>query len=408
MLGFLFSLFMVYSPENASTVHWSNPGKTSNYNTRLIGGWFSGPDYAVFVSDLFTFIGDGRYLKILNVNNISNPECIGEYVLPVIPERIFVRDTFAYVADGNAGLRIINIADPAAPYEAGYFDTDGYAKSIYVVDSFAYVADKDSGMRIINIKDPSKPVEIGYYITDGRVWDVFPIDTLAYVAYNYEGMLVINVKDPENPVKIGIFNTGGAVNDMFVVDTIAYVTKYQRGMVILNVSNPAAPDSIGFYSLSNININIFVQDTIAYITGGGLKIVNVSNPYAPVEAGFYSTPNGGRGIFVKDTLVFVADGEDGMYIIQYPESTLSVEQRHQQENHITVFSGDAISVRLSLARSSDVSIEIFNILGDVVYIRKKSNVTGIFETKWYGIPGIYFVKTAVDGKENIEKAILIR
>jgi len=238
--------------------------------------------------------------------------------------------------------------------------------------------------------------------------NVYVVDTLAYVAYNYEGMLVINVKDPENPVKIGTYNTGGAVFDVFVVDTIAYITKYYSGMVILNISNPAAPDSIGFYPLSNININIFVQDTIAYITGGGLEIVNVSNLYAPVEAGFYNTPNGGRGIFVKDTLVFVADGGDGMYIIQYPESTLSVEQRRQQEDHITVFSGNAISIRLSLARSSDVSIEIFNILGDMVYTRKKSNVTGIFETKWYGSPGIYFVKTAVDGKENIEKAILIR
>ena len=42
-------------------------------NCRLLGGWFSGPNHAVFVKDTLAFIGDGGYLKILNVKNPEAP-----------------------------------------------------------------------------------------------------------------------------------------------------------------------------------------------------------------------------------------------------------------------------------------------------------------------------------------------
>jgi hypothetical protein len=53
------------------------------------------------------------------------------------------------VADDYAGLRIINVSNPQSPYEAGYCATPSYAWGVAVSGSFAYVADRDAGLRII-------------------------------------------------------------------------------------------------------------------------------------------------------------------------------------------------------------------------------------------------------------------
>jgi len=53
------------------------------------------------------------------------------------------------VADVFAGLRIIDISNPAAPMEVGFFDTGSGAYGVYVSGSYAYVADGDDGLYII-------------------------------------------------------------------------------------------------------------------------------------------------------------------------------------------------------------------------------------------------------------------
>ena len=70
---------------------------------------------------------------------------------------VAVLDTFAYVADWNQGLRIINIEDPQSPYEVGHFDTPNLTEGVAMVDSFAYLADGAvGGLCIVNVTDPQE------------------------------------------------------------------------------------------------------------------------------------------------------------------------------------------------------------------------------------------------------------
>ena len=58
-------------------------------------------------------------------------------------------DSYAYVADQSDGLRIININNPADPFEEGYYNTPGLAYGVTVFGNYAYMADRDAGMLII-------------------------------------------------------------------------------------------------------------------------------------------------------------------------------------------------------------------------------------------------------------------
>ncbi len=59
-----------------------------------------------------------------------------------------------YVADGAAGLRVIDVHDIFNPVEIGYYDTPGTAWKVKVVGGFAYVADGEGGLQIISLRCP--------------------------------------------------------------------------------------------------------------------------------------------------------------------------------------------------------------------------------------------------------------
>ena len=59
------------------------------------------------------------------------------------------RGATVYVADGSSGLRIVNVANPAAPVEVGFYDTLGEAGNVVVAESYAHVADGAGGLLIL-------------------------------------------------------------------------------------------------------------------------------------------------------------------------------------------------------------------------------------------------------------------
>ena len=62
-----------------------------------------------------------------------------------MPSDVAVAGSYAYVADWFGGLRVINVANPAAPIEVGFYDTPGNASGVAVAGSYAYVADSEAG-----------------------------------------------------------------------------------------------------------------------------------------------------------------------------------------------------------------------------------------------------------------------
>ena len=89
---------------------------------------------------------------------------------------------YAFVADYEAGLRIINISDLSAPSVVGAYDTPGDARDVAVDGDYAFVADYGSGLQIINITNPASPTLIGTYNTPGYAMAIAVDGDYAFVA----------------------------------------------------------------------------------------------------------------------------------------------------------------------------------------------------------------------------------
>ena len=83
---------------------------------------------------------------------------------------------------------MISIASPSAPVEVGVVDTPDWADGVAVTGSYAYVADGDSGLRVISIVNPSMPSEVGFVDTPEYATDVAIAGTRAFVADSWGGL----------------------------------------------------------------------------------------------------------------------------------------------------------------------------------------------------------------------------
>jgi len=77
-----------------------------------------------------------------------NVSLVGFYDTPGKANGVAVAGNYAYVADSGSGLRVVNIANPAAPSEVGFYVTPGDAMGVAVSGNYAYVADYGSGLGI--------------------------------------------------------------------------------------------------------------------------------------------------------------------------------------------------------------------------------------------------------------------
>ena len=78
-----------------------------------------------------------------------------------------VSGNYAYVADGDAGLQVIDVSNPANPQRVGGYDTSGDAQGVAVSGNYAYVADGGAGLQVIDVSNPANPQRVGGYDTSG-------------------------------------------------------------------------------------------------------------------------------------------------------------------------------------------------------------------------------------------------
>ena len=194
--------------------------------------------------------------------------------------------TYAYVADLESGLRIIDVSDLANPNEVGSCDTPGTTEDLTLDGSTVYVADGNS-LRIIDVNDPAAPFELGFYYVSGS--GVAVSKGIAYIANGSTGLNVLNVSDPSNPTELGYYVLPVGAQRVTVDENLIYAADVLGGLFILRFTPPpptleinhetAAPGS--FLNLSGVSL---VPNEPITITVNGLDLGAV----APATSGLFT------------------------------------------------------------------------------------------------------------------------
>jgi hypothetical protein len=292
------------------------------------------------------FLADGSAgLKVIDVTNPKAPKLVGEYDdvedntdanrggfgrrIAISSDRKTV-----YMADGLAGLKVIDVSNPTNPTLKGKLDTDGFSHGITVSPDgkVVYVSDNGEdggtpGFRIINVEDGTDPYMIHERAEQWATQVAISNDgKTAYVTDKLAGILIVDVSDAENGITtLGTYTvTDGGISADIVLSKdgkTAYVANKKPGIKILDVNDSANPKLISKFdtdkiaksiALSSDGKTLFVADRQA-----GVQAIDVSNSKAPKLLGKVKTSSAEDVMISKDgNYLYVADGKSGIKVIK--------------------------------------------------------------------------------------------
>ncbi len=111
----------------------------------------------------YAFVVDRQGLKVLDVTSLAHPRVVPGASVPLEDARnIYVARTYAYVAGGKQGLVIVDVERPEHPRIDQVFtaagainDTRDVKLGMTAASAFAYIADGQNGMRIVQLFAPN-------------------------------------------------------------------------------------------------------------------------------------------------------------------------------------------------------------------------------------------------------------
>ena len=302
-----------------------------------------GDALGVAVAGEYAYVADGDSgLKVVHIADPSSPELVGSLDTDGSAGGVAVAGGYAYVADHAEGLKVISIANPSSPELIGSCDTDGYAWGVAVAGEYAYVADDEKGLKVINIANPSSPELAGSLDTDSYARDVAVAGEYAYVADGYSGLKVISIADSSSPELVGSCDTDGYAWGVAVAGEYAYVADDEKGLKVISIANPSAPKLVGSLAIDSISYNVVVVGEYAYVANGnaGLKSINIATSSLPELVGSLDTDGTALDLAVVGDYTYLADSNKGLKIIRNNDipPVVSDITKSESTNNTIVFS----------------------------------------------------------------------
>ena len=212
-------------------------------------------------------------VTLIDITNPADPETITHYTEGLtggIHNIWFVGDLVYAINDGTLDVHIIDISDPANPFEAGRWGLDKpnkYLHDVSVVDGIAYLSYWNDGLVMLDVGDgrwggtPTEPQLISSY---NYLYDINGAlfgnthHAIRYGDYVFLGdeifgcpgcegprgyIHVVDVSDIENPREVAEYRLPEAgSHNLWVEDDLLYIAYYQGGLRIVDISGELRGD----------------------------------------------------------------------------------------------------------------------------------------------------------------------
>jgi polyhydroxybutyrate depolymerase len=309
-------------------------------------------------------------------------------------------------------LHIFDIADPSNVVQISAFELWGRAADLIVDGTLAYVALQNfltpntAGLQIIDVSDPAAPFEVSYMPSTPTDYQQLVVEgDLAYLASpsgfgSLKGLHIIDVSDPAEPVELMFDTTRGAV---YAANGNLVFSGPDRwsppSLHILDISDPAAPAEAGFFLLPELDPEgepwdgnpiraVATEGRFAYVAIHklGMLVLDIQDPANPVEVGYFRPEATIHDVDIEDGYIYLAS-DDGLYIVENNLVVTGTDEDYRSEvpssmvlhqNYPNPFN-PATTIAYELAEAGDVRVTIFDAMGRMVERRALEHV----------VPGVY-------------------
>ncbi len=290
----------------------------------------------VEVKDTLAYIAQGEGgLAVVSIADRSHPRLLSTLLQGVrgTSHRLALNNTAVYIAANTMGLSVVDVSDPLAPTSpySGGLDVKP-AQSVCVTQSFAFVAIGEVGVKIMEILSPTfldyraTMVAPGYAIGLAAT----PDTSCLLVACGEMGMAILDIHDMQGGFghypQIGWTDTPGYATSVAIDPDrrVAFVTCGTAGVYAIDFSDTTSADTIrcrviGSYATGGYAKDVVYQNNRIYVATElrGLQILSVADPASLQLVGSIPT-SFALGVTVDDHYVYVADEDGGLIIVAIP------------------------------------------------------------------------------------------
>ncbi len=201
------------------------------------------------VGDL-AFVAGGPSLTIVDLTEPTAPAVIGA-TSGLSAYKFGIEGDYVYMA-GSQAMYVVDISDLHNPQNVATLPTAIDVHGIAVADGFVYLAEEEAGIRIIDVSDPTTPVALGIvprteYIDELQIHegDLYVGGWGLFASYDIPtpGSLALRWSMPVD----------ANIQGMDFVDDMAYLAGGPV-MLAMRISGPGSPVIEGEYPFDNINI----------------------------------------------------------------------------------------------------------------------------------------------------------
>lgn len=284
----------------------------------------------IMVKDTLAYVAQGEGgLLIINVKDHNNPLIVSVTTEEVrgYSSKIAVRDSVVYIAAGTFGISVVDISDPWLPEVTVSNLNMKPAKNIHLFGNYMFTAVSELGLRIAEISYPAQPDIRGGITMEGFANGIATTSDSAYVfiACGEMGMSVFNISDfqdgfGEYPLT-GWCDTPGYAEAVVLDESksLAYLACGTAGLQILDYSDTNNIRIIGKYATGGYAEELILKDNRVFMTTqkSGFQVIDVSVPASPKLIGLIDTELA-LGIAMDDDYVYIADEVEGLIVIARP------------------------------------------------------------------------------------------
>lgn len=274
----------------------------------------SGEARSVTASGNYAFVADGNAgLTVVDIAAVPEPgnvltyNKVGTYADDVkYSYNVFLDGPALYLASGQSGLTKLDVTTPQAPAFQDQLDSLITGDDVAVSGNYTYMLDRKRGLRIFDTEEPSYIIFKKFLPLDGEFTDLAVSGNHAYIARKEGTVAVVNIADKNAPYLTGITIAATDPRKLFIAGTRLYIADGTAGLRIVTIATPEAPAQLSLTPTTGAAQSVFVLGSKAYVAEGtsGLQIFNVTNPAAPALEGTAQT------VDARDVVVREVDGQD--------------------------------------------------------------------------------------------------
>jgi hypothetical protein len=285
----------------------------------------------VVMKDNLAYIAQGEVgLMIINVADPKNPETLSVTSDDVrgYSGKIAMKDSVVYIAAGSFGVTVLNVSNPVEPVVTASNLSIKPAKNLYVMGDFLFTPISEQGLKVSDISYPTQPDIRGNTKTPGYAHDITITSDTNYmlVACGELGLSMFDITNFQNGfgeyALVGVGVTPGYAEAVTVLDekSLALMACGTAGLQIVDYSDTTNVHIIGSFDGPGYAKELIYQNQKVYMTAeeGGLQIINVADPTKPTLIGLVELDYA-LGIDADDDYIYVADEDEGLVIVSIPD-----------------------------------------------------------------------------------------